>query len=192
MTNKHTKKQAKGLKYQTNRNKLTCSVMGVENSGAGSVAVPEKHRLRKVTRIDDKAFADSPFREITLPDSVTEIGNRAFHGCKNLLEIRLGNSVRSIGIGAFQGCENLYSVTLPSTVTVIGTDAFADCANLRSIVIPDSVEGMENSVFSGCEKLSRILFTGTKRQWEKVYPYSTKKLFRSACTVECTDGSVEF
>ncbi len=184
--------RAPALKYETNQNKLTCSVTGVENGGVASITVPEKRFMRKVTRIDDKAFADTSFREITLPDSVTGIGNRAFHGCKSLLEIALGNSVRSIGIGAFQGCENLYSVTLPSTVTTVGEDAFADCRSLKSIVIPASVEKMESSVFLGCEKLTRILFTGTKNQWKNIFPHTGRDALPAACVIECTDGSLKY
>lgn len=185
-------KRAQVLRYEVNSNKLTCSVTGIGTCTDGALTVPEKHLLRKVTRIDDKAFADSAFREITLPDSVTSIGNRAFHQCKNLLEITLGNGVESIGIGAFQGCENLYGVTLPSAVTEIGADAFAGCKSLKSIVIPASVARLESNVFGGCEKLTRILFTGTANEWKKIFPHTSRDALPAFCTIECTDGSIKY
>ena len=43
------------------------------------------------------------------------------------------NSVTSIGDSAFSGCTGLTSVTIPNSVTSIGDWAFANCGNLRSV-----------------------------------------------------------
>ncbi len=50
---------------------------------------------------------------VTIPDSVTSIGYRAFAGCTGLTSITIPDSVKSIGDSAFEGCSSLESMTLP-------------------------------------------------------------------------------
>jgi hypothetical protein len=98
---------------------------------------------------------------ITIPDSVTSIGNLAFCGCTGLTSITIPDSVTSIGSGAFDGCTRLTSITIPDSVTSIGDSAFYGCTGLTSITIPDSVTSIGNYAFRGCTGLtSATLGTG--------------------------------
>ena len=54
---------------------------------------------------------------INIPDSVTTIGNHAFHNCKSLTSINISNGVMSIGDNAFEGCVSLKSIKIPNSVT---------------------------------------------------------------------------
>lgn len=72
---------------------------------------------------------------ISISNSITELGNDAFDGCKSLRSIDIPNGVTSIGNNAFNGCSYLTSITIPSSVTRIGNDAFAGCINLSSVLI---------------------------------------------------------
>ena len=45
------------------------------------IIIPSTVRGRQVTKIGDMAFSDKKIKSITLPDSLTEIGNNAFWGC---------------------------------------------------------------------------------------------------------------
>jgi hypothetical protein len=67
---------------------------------------------------------------ITIPNSVTSIGNMAFADCTGLTSITIPNSVTSIGARAFEGCTGLTSITIPNSVTSIGSSAFRGCTNL--------------------------------------------------------------
>ena len=55
----------------------------------------------------------SNLTSVTIPNSVTRIGNKAFNGCSGLTSITIPNSVTSVGQFAFQGCTSLNSVTMP-------------------------------------------------------------------------------
>ncbi len=71
---------------------------------------------------------------ITIPNSVTSIGDNAFYGCTGLTSITIPNSVTSIGNKAFGSCTSLTSVTIGNSVTSIGEWAFSGCTGLTSVV----------------------------------------------------------
>jgi hypothetical protein len=72
---------------------------------------------------------------VTIPDSVTSIGEAAFENCEGLISVTIPSNVRSIGSEAFCGCSGLTSVTIPNNVTSIGDSAFFQCTNLTAVYI---------------------------------------------------------
>jgi hypothetical protein len=67
---------------------------------------------------------------ITIPNSVTSIGNYAFSGCSSLTSVTVPSSVTSIGDYAFYGCKSLTGITIPESITSIGSSAFSGCTSL--------------------------------------------------------------
>ncbi|MCH5163555.1 MAG: leucine-rich repeat protein [Clostridiales bacterium] len=107
-----------------------------------------------VTSIGNYTFFDcSSLENITIPDSVTSIGQSVFDGCSSLESITIPDSITSIGQRAFDGCSSLKSITIPDSVTNIGDYAFDGCSSLESITIPDSVTSMGSYVFNECYNL---------------------------------------
>ena len=92
-----------------------------------------------------------------IPDSVTSIGDGAFHNCSSLTSVTIPNSVTSIGDYAFSGCSGLTSITIPDSVTSIGNYAFSYCSRLMSVTIPNSVTSIGNSAFEGCSSLIQLI-----------------------------------
>ena len=86
-------------------------------------------------------------RSITIGNSVTTIGSRAFKGCYDLVSVIIDDSVTTIGERAFDECPRLASLTIGNSVTSIGDNAFRDCESLASLIIPDSVTSIGNSAF---------------------------------------------
>ena len=117
-----------------------------------SITIPDT-----VTRIGNMAFNGcSSLTTITIPGSVTSIGNMAFQSCTGLTSITIPNRVASIGEGAFAYCTGLISIVIPNSVTSIGSDAFSGCIGLTSIAIPNSMTSIDEGVFSGCSGLTSI------------------------------------
>ena len=115
-----------------------------------SVTIPNS-----VTTIGDMAFQECGLTSITIPNSVTRIGLEAFKCC-NLTSVSIPNSVTFIAKGAFSDCRGLTSVTIPNSVTSIGDEAFYACSGLTSVTIPNSVTSIGDDAFSACSGLTSI------------------------------------
>ena len=116
--------------------------------------------------------------EITFPEEITAIGDRAFDGCANLENVEIPDTVTEIGFYAFDGCSGLKKVTLPKnlgsikeglfyntgitsieipeTVTDIDSFAFAYCQGLKTVTIPGKVERVDQLTFDGCSNLRSV------------------------------------
>jgi hypothetical protein len=142
-----------------------------------SIIIPEG-----LTTIKDLAFANN-FENIislTIPSSVTYIGENAFYNCNNLSgslvipsstvgkyaffrcnkldSVTFTSSVTSIGIYAFYECSNLTSATIPASVTSIGALAFGNCTSLITATTPFGNDDEYNgSAFDGCTNLTKII-----------------------------------
>jgi hypothetical protein len=90
---------------------------------------------------------------VTIPGSVTNIGQLAFFSCTNLTRATMSNGLVSIGDGAFYGCTRLPQVTIPASVATIGNSAFYFCTNLAGIKIPNGVASIGDFAFFGCASL---------------------------------------
>ena len=70
--------------------------------------------------------------KVTIPKSVTEIGERAFAGAETLKSVTIPKNVTKIGNYAFSGCSKLKEITIPKTVTEIGATAFSETVWLKN------------------------------------------------------------
>ena len=95
--------------------------------------------------------------EITIPSSVTSIGNTAFSGCTNLAEVNISEGVTSIEYEAFMACSGLKTITLPNSITSIGEKAFYGCWGLHTITLPDKITNIGYEAFMNCLSLDTLI-----------------------------------
>ena len=132
------------------------------------------------------------FNELQYFTGLTTIGDGEFYGCNILTEISIPESISDIGFDAFGGCENLekahfYSIEriceisfysaeanplhyadlyignslinhliIPTTVTSISSNAFRFCKSLESVEIPNTIINIGSWAFDQCKNLQTI------------------------------------
>ncbi len=95
--------------------------------------------------------------KVVIPNTVTEIGRRAFFDCSELIAVEIPNSVTIINEQAFSSCKGLTAINIPSTVENIGYEAFSNCNGLTSVIIANGVKKIGDYAFSGCSNISKVV-----------------------------------
>lgn len=118
-----------------------------------AVTLPET-----ITMIGDFAFAyDYSLTQVNIPSSVTSIGNNAFCFCSSLESLELPEGLTTIGYNAFFCCNKISVMAIPSTVTSIGSVAFGGMTSLNDASMPPSTTELPEGIFSGCTTLSKTI-----------------------------------
>lgn len=108
-------------------------------------------------------------KNVVIEEGITNIGERAFHRCKNMTGIKMPNSINSIGASAFFGCSSLTEITIPDSVVAIDYSAFEGCGSLEKIRIPEGVKNIRGFTFSGCGNLKEVILPDSV---ESIGPYT--------------------
>ena len=130
--------------------------------------------------------------EISIPNSVTGIGEQAFYGtgwyenqsdgilyldgwCLGYKgnmpngELMLNYNIRGIAESAFYNCEELTgNLTIPNSVTSIDYGVFSGCSGLTSVTIPNSITSIGGEAFYGCSGLTSVYYTGDVAGWCRI------------------------
>jgi uncharacterized repeat protein (TIGR02543 family) len=112
----------------TNIFKITSGVVSDGASCTGDVVIPAG-----ANSIGANAFQASAMTSISLPATLTSIGDDAFARSTSLDAISIPDGVVSIGEWAFSSSELLETINLPASVTNIGNTAFQDSLSLENI-----------------------------------------------------------
>lgn len=156
---------------------------------------PQKLVLEEgITHISDSAFyrCTSLTGTLKLPDSLTSVGYSTFCGCKeltgtlvlpkNLTDIgeiafadcgftgglTLPEGLTALSGEAFRGCKGFDGkLTLPKSLTSIGAFAFRSCG-FTTVELYDAVETIGTRAFHDCGNLEKVIYHGTKEQWDAI------------------------
>lgn len=133
--------------------------------------------------INDNRDSTSPWpvwdvKRIDVQEGITTIGAYAFCYTGNATALSLPDSLTSIGQDAFCGFAGT-EIVVPDKVTSIGDFAFNGCDNLQTITLPAGLQSI-GFCFIECDTLETINFKGTMEQWlvcgggESTFPVTAK------------------
>lgn len=140
-----------------------------------TVEVPEKIEGRTVTAIGiQKGFVHCfsecrSIKTVIIPDTVREIGEKAFWNCPELVDVFLPSNLVEMGANAFENCMKLSFVKIPSSLAFIPPFAFANCKSLEGVTFFEGLEQIGYGAFQDCTSLNEIKL-----------PESLKKIDRAA------------
>lgn len=107
-----------------------------------------------VTAIEYEAFAQAPFTEIILPDTIEIIDRYAFRNCQYLETINFPKSLKYIGREAFADCDSIAKIQLDCPDLVLEKLVFTECHKLKTAYI--NVNDIGEEAFSFCENLENV------------------------------------
>jgi uncharacterized repeat protein (TIGR02543 family) len=136
---------------------------------SGNVVIPETLGGYPVTGIIGYKTGSAPFyiyrgifygciapTTVTVPATVTSIGDYAFKDCSKVTAVNIPGSVTTIGIQAFSSCKGLTNITIADSVTALGSKAFELCSALTVATIGNGVVSLTDSQFYKCTNLMSV------------------------------------
>ncbi len=116
------------------------SLFGAETYETNAAHVPDALTTLILTAGDEipaYAFYDCRIEAVSLPSTLTRIGEFAFYGNEKLAYIPLGGTaLDAVGEHAFTNCRALLSLDLPATVETMGFAMLEGCGKLESLTVP--------------------------------------------------------
>lgn len=159
----------------------TITICGCSEDLTGSVVIPATIEGKDVTEIAKYAFSGRRISDISIPSTVTSIGEYAFEGCHNLTAYNITGEEEDLLTSTYivedgilykkindSNTDNkeLFSYpsgleaeiyTINSNVTKIHESAFAGCDKLKKIIIPNTIENIVDNFIYKCLNLKEIV-----------------------------------
>ena len=107
-----------------------------------------------LTSVGNYAFLNTGFVNVTLPNSITDMGWAVFQNCKKLESINVPTDIDYVPYDYCEDCNNLRSVQMHDGIRTIRHDAFLNCDSLVNIELNDQITSIENRAFQRCQKLN--------------------------------------
>ena len=107
-----------------------------------------------LTSVGNYAFFNTGFVNVTLPNSITDMGWAVFQNCKKLESINVPTGIDYVPYDYCEDCNNLRSVQMHDGIRTIRHDAFLNCDSLVNIELNDQITSIENRAFQRCQKLN--------------------------------------
>lgn len=139
---------------------LCLNVVEIGNKAFKGENIQSVELPKTLKTIKEYAFSQTPIKKIIIPDSVSYIGDYAFHSfgeklgrnfyCNGPLEeVFLPSALEYIGFRAFYA-QGIKKITIPKRVKTIQTQAFLSCSYLEEVVFSEGVKSIGYEAFKGC------------------------------------------
>jgi hypothetical protein len=127
---------------------------------------------------------------LSLPDSVTNIGSNALRSCNSLTNVTIGDNVTDIALVTFSSCSKLTSVTIGNSVSNIGYYAFYYCTSLMSAYFEGNAPSAGFLPFTGDNNVVVYYLPGTTG-WTNTFAGRPAVIWGASCPWPTMDvGSV--
>ncbi len=154
-----------------------------------NVTVPEEIGGLPVIIIGEYAF--SPYNRSEIPNN---------SDCANIRTITLPETVIDIKDSAFSGCRRLEKTNFSDALASVGQLAFADCVSLKEITCAKNPEGKFRRFgavpFSGCDNLKELVLPESQYNYgisaSLLEESSVEKLIVKARTINCSENSLSY
>ena len=136
------------------------------SGSVSALAIPQTIDGHKVVAIGERAFKGTCLVNVTIPDTVTEIGDSTFAECKQLSSVQLSNNLTILGKFAFGNCTSLTSIWIPKSLKTADTSAFsgspfAGCVALQSVELETGMTKIPDNLFDSCPGFTTITIPDT-------------------------------
>lgn len=111
---------------------------------------------QNIKKIPVDCFDTCGLLSITIPSSVTEIEDGAFHSTFYLERVNLNEGLESIGNRSFENSNSIKELKFPSTLKSIGEKSFYDNSSLVKLELNDGLETIGENAFLGCRSLKSV------------------------------------
>ncbi|MBR5250531.1 MAG: leucine-rich repeat domain-containing protein, partial [Clostridia bacterium] len=138
----------------------------------GNLVLPSTFENKPVTKLAKDGFKNTSIESVTIPSTITTIGENAFSNCTNLFYVLIedNSQLTSIENYAFLSCSKLAtfgikdtnknSLVLPNAITKVGDKAFYACAFVDA-TLNQNLTTLGNGVFSNQQKLQKFVSNST-------------------------------
>lgn len=151
-----------GVRYYWNNTKTNVEVTTPAKGTAyvGDIVIPAtityEEKELSVTAVRSSAFSENTYlTSVTLPESVTSIGDYAFDSCEGIKKVTMPG-VKTIGHWAFRNCYELETLDFSDKLESIGNYCFDKILKITSITLPETTTNLGGYVFEGNPQITTV------------------------------------
>lgn len=131
----------------------------IGNRAFKALDIEEVYFTYGILTIGEEAFNGSYITLVSLPKSISSIGNGAFLNCQKLKSLTYGARLLELHSSVFGGCANIQYLKIDGLLTNASKDVFGGCDNLTTLEIESDVSILNNNAFKDCKKLSTLYYS---------------------------------